>query len=91
MTLQQSTYSHPFINDFAREKFYETAKKHIEALNPKFRNKAVITRVQSKNIINVLQNKLSTEKVSGRFSHWCKQTFALRLIAGHQLLCDFKE
>ncbi|CAF1141157.1 unnamed protein product [Rotaria sp. Silwood1] len=48
MTLQQSTYSRPIINDFAREKFYELAKKHIDALNPKFRNKAVITGVQSK-------------------------------------------
>ncbi|CAF3986902.1 unnamed protein product, partial [Rotaria sp. Silwood2] len=43
MTLQQSTYSHPIINDFAREKFYELAKRHIDELNPKFRNKAVIT------------------------------------------------
>ncbi|CAF4622422.1 unnamed protein product, partial [Rotaria sp. Silwood2] len=49
MTLQPSIYSHPIINDFAREKFYELAKKHIEVLNPKIRNKAVITRVQSKN------------------------------------------
>ncbi|CAF4279340.1 unnamed protein product, partial [Rotaria sordida] len=40
MTLQQSTYSHPIINDFAREKFYELAKKHIDTLNPKFCNKA---------------------------------------------------
>ncbi|CAF4182394.1 unnamed protein product, partial [Rotaria sordida] len=39
MTLQQSTYSHPIINDFACEKFYEFAKKHIDALSPKFRNK----------------------------------------------------
>ncbi|CAF1349227.1 unnamed protein product, partial [Rotaria sordida] len=30
MILQQSTYSHPIINDFAREKFYELAKKHID-------------------------------------------------------------
>ena len=69
MILQQSTYSHSIINDFAREKFYELAKKHIDALNPKFRNKAVIICVQSKQRINVVQNKLSTEKISGRFSH----------------------
>ncbi|CAF3439973.1 unnamed protein product, partial [Rotaria sp. Silwood2] len=48
LTLQQSTYSRRITNDFAREKFYELAKKHIDTLNPKFRNKAVITRVQSK-------------------------------------------
>ncbi|CAF1424363.1 unnamed protein product, partial [Rotaria sordida] len=46
MTLQQSTYSHPIINAFAREKFYELAKKHIDTLNLKFCNKAVITCVQ---------------------------------------------
>jgi len=91
MTLQQSTYSHSNINDFGCENFYELAKKHIDALNLKFRNKAVIICVQSKQRINVVQNKLSTEKVSGRFSHGCKQTFALRLIAVHQLLCDFSE
>ncbi|CAF4795574.1 unnamed protein product, partial [Rotaria sp. Silwood2] len=42
MTLQQSTYSHPIINDFAREKFYELAKKHIDVLNPEVRTKAVM-------------------------------------------------
>ena len=43
MTLQQAT-SHPIINDCSREKFYELAK-YIDALNPKFRNKAAITCV----------------------------------------------
>ncbi|CAF1332087.1 unnamed protein product [Rotaria sordida] len=51
MTLQQSTYSHPIINAFAREKFYELAKKHIDTLNLKFCNKAVITCVQSQWLI----------------------------------------
>ena len=73
MALQEATSFHQNINDLAREKFFERAKKHIDALNPKFHNKAVITRVQSGKIINVLQNKLSTEKVSGRFSRWCLQ------------------
>ncbi|CAF5151235.1 unnamed protein product, partial [Rotaria sp. Silwood1] len=91
MTFQQSTYFHPMIINFAHEKFYEFAKKHIDALNPKFRDKAVITRVQSKKIINILQDKLSSGKVFRCFSHWFKQAFALRLIAGHQLLCDLKE
>ena len=91
MALQEATSCHQNINDLTREKFYELAKKHTDALNPKFHNKAVITCVQSEKIINVLQNKLSTEKVSGRFSRWCKQMFTFRLIGGHQLLCDFKE
>ncbi|CAF3763834.1 unnamed protein product [Rotaria sp. Silwood1] len=91
MALQKANFSHHNSNDVARGKFYELAKKHIDALNPKFRNKAVITRDQSEKIINILQNKLSTEKVFGRFSRWCKQTFTLRFIGGHQLLCDFKE
>ncbi|CAF3332536.1 unnamed protein product [Rotaria sp. Silwood2] len=91
MALREANSSHHNINDVVREKFYELAKKYIDALNPKFRNKAVITRDQSEKIINVLQNKVSTEKVFGRFSRWCKQTFTLRLIGGHQVLCDFKQ
>ncbi|CAF4667348.1 unnamed protein product, partial [Rotaria sp. Silwood2] len=54
MKLQQSTYSRPDINDLAREKFHELAKKHIDALHSKFHNKAVITRIQSKKRINAL-------------------------------------
>ena len=49
------------------KKFYELAEKKFDALNPKFRKKAFITRVQSEKIINVLQNKRSTEKVSNIF------------------------
>ncbi|CAF2390213.1 unnamed protein product [Rotaria sp. Silwood2] len=91
MPLQEANSSRHNINDFAREKFSELAKKYIDALNSKIHNTAVITRDQSEKIINVLQSKLSAEKVSGRFSHWCKQTFTLCFIGSHQLLCDFKE
>ncbi|CAF4209207.1 unnamed protein product, partial [Rotaria sordida] len=91
MPLQEINSSHHHINDFAHEKFYKLAEKHIELLNPKFLNKAVITRDRREKIVNVLQNKLSTEKVSGRFPRWCKQAFTLRLIADHSFLCDFKE
>ncbi|CAF2895221.1 unnamed protein product [Rotaria sp. Silwood2] len=91
MPFQEAKSSHHNIDDFAREKFYELTKKHIDALNPKFCNKVVITRDQSEKIINILQNKLSTEKVFGHFPRWCKQTFTPRLIGNHQLLCDFKE
>ncbi|CAF3933995.1 unnamed protein product, partial [Rotaria sp. Silwood1] len=48
MTLQQATSSHPVIGDFPREKFYELVKKHIDALNPKFRNKIAITNVRAR-------------------------------------------
>ncbi|CAF1557946.1 unnamed protein product, partial [Rotaria sp. Silwood1] len=41
MALQKANSSHHNSNDVAREKFYELAEKHIDALNPKFRNKAV--------------------------------------------------
>ncbi|CAF2796091.1 unnamed protein product [Rotaria sp. Silwood2] len=69
MPLQEANSSRHNINDFAREKFSELAKKHIDALNSKIHNTAVITRDQSEKIINVLQSKLSAERVSGRFSH----------------------
>ncbi|CAF4899257.1 unnamed protein product, partial [Rotaria sp. Silwood2] len=39
MALREANSSHHNINDVVREKFYELAKKHIDALNPKFRNK----------------------------------------------------
>ncbi|CAF3988824.1 unnamed protein product, partial [Rotaria sp. Silwood2] len=60
--LQEVSFSHHNINDFALEKVSELAKKHIDALNPKFRNKTLVTRDQSKKIISVVQSKLSTEK-----------------------------
>ncbi|CAF4939301.1 unnamed protein product [Rotaria sp. Silwood1] len=69
MALQKANSSHHNSNDVARGKFYELAKKHIDALNPKFRNKAVITRDQSEKIINILQNKLSTEKSGMHIVH----------------------
>ena len=31
------------------------------------------------------------KSISGRFSRWCKQTFVLRPIGGHHVLCDIKK
>ncbi|CAF4095198.1 unnamed protein product, partial [Rotaria sp. Silwood1] len=44
MSLQETNSSHHNIHDFARETFSDLAKKHIDKLNPKLRNKGVITR-----------------------------------------------
>jgi hypothetical protein len=78
------------IDPAARDQFYAHANGHIDSLNPKFRNKAVVTRELSVKIINALQNKSSSEKDHVRFSRWCRQTFLLRWIGGHQVLCDIK-
>ena len=78
------------IDKIAHDKFYEHAKNHIDSLNPKFRDKAVITRVLNERINNVLQNKLSSTNENGPFSRWCRKTFVLRPIGGHQVLCDIK-
>ena len=73
-----------------RQRFYEHAKKHIDSLNTKFRDKAMIDRVMCEKIINVLQGKIFTDKTSSSFVRWCRKSFTLRLIGGYQLLCDIK-
>lgn len=73
-----------------REQFYESAKKHIGSLNAKIREKVVIDRALNDKIVNVLQGKACAEKNSNSFVRWCRKSFTLRLIGGHQLLCDMK-
>jgi hypothetical protein len=76
------------IDGTARDQFYARATSHIDSFNPKFRNKAVVTRELSVKITNALQKKSSSEKDHVRFSRWCRKTFLLRRIGGHQVLCD---
>jgi Integrase zinc binding domain len=90
MPTKQSNILISTIDVSARDQFYEHAKRHIDLLNPKFRNKAVVTRVLSEKIINALQNKISPEKNYGVFTRWCRRSFVLRPIGGHHLLCDTK-
>ena len=90
MPQKRSSNTRPTIDTSGRNQFYENAKKHIDSLKPKFRNKAVVTRLLSEKIINALENKRSSEKDHVRFSRWCRQTFLLRRIGGQQVLCDVK-
>ena len=90
MTEQQSSIGSSAIDDDARSQFYHLARKHIDSLNPKYREKAVISRLLSGTIINILQNKQCSEKITGRFSRWCRETFVLRAIGGHYHLSDRK-
>jgi hypothetical protein len=78
------------IDACARDHFYRLARNHIDSLNVKFREKAVITRPLSERITESLRNKPSHEEKAGRFLRWCRQSFLLRPIGGHQVLCDIK-
>ena len=73
-----------------RDHFYRLERNHIDSLNVKFREKAVITRSLSEKITEALQNKPSHEKKAGLFLRWCRQSVILRPIGGHQVLCDIK-
>ncbi|CAF4136195.1 unnamed protein product, partial [Adineta steineri] len=73
---------------------YETLKKqadqHINSLNIKFQEKAVITNKMNEKIIACLQNNLSSTENNSRFISWCRNSFALRVIGTRQFLCDIK-
>ena len=90
MPQKRSPIPRPTIDASPRNQFHEHAKNHIYSLKPKFRNKAVVTRVLSENIIHALENKRSTEKDHVRFSRSCRQTCILRRIGGQQFLYDIK-
>ena len=90
MPPKRTTVASTSIDTSARDHFYRLARNHIDSLNVKFREKAVITRSLSEKITEALQNKPSHEKKAGLFLRWCRQSFALRPIGGHQVLCDIK-
>ena len=59
-------------------------------MDAKFRQKVVIDRALCNKIVNVLQGKPCSEKNANFFVRWCRRSFTLTLIGGHQLLCDMK-
>ena len=90
MPPKRTTVASTTIDTPARDHFYRLARNHIDSLNVKFREKAVITRPLSETITEALQNKPSHEKKASLFLRWCRQSFVLRPIGGHQVLCDIK-
>ncbi len=76
--------------DDEKKHFYQQANQHLNTLNVKYREKAVITHDMSLKIIVCLQNKLTTKEVSSRFMFWCRKSFSLINIGLRCLLCDSK-
>ena len=77
-------------DNYSQQHFYEEIDRHINSLNIKFRQKAVITRSVNEKIISCLQNNLSSMKTDSRFISWCRHLFALRIIGIEQFLCNIK-
>jgi hypothetical protein len=90
MPPKRTTVASATIDTPARDHFYRLVWNHIDSLNVKVREKAVITSSLSEKITEALQNKPSHEKKAGLFLRWCRQSFILRPIGGHQVLCDIK-
>jgi Integrase zinc binding domain len=90
MPPKRTTIASSIVDTSARDHFYRLAREHIDSLNVKFREKAVITRALSEKITNALRNESSHETKAGLFLRWCRQSFLLRPIGGHQVLCDIK-
>ncbi|CAF0746951.1 unnamed protein product [Adineta steineri] len=74
----------------SRQFFYKQADQHINSINIKFQEKAVITNKMNEKIITCLQNNLSSTENNSRFISWCRNSFALRVIGTRQFLCDIK-
>lgn len=71
--------------DEHRKKFYELAAAHIQSLNYKFREKAVITENMKKKIFRCFSNKYPQEFTSN-FKTWCETSFIIGEIGSEQVL-----
>ena len=71
--------------DEHRKKFYELAAVHIQSLNYKFREKAVITENMKKKIFRCFSNKYPQEFTSN-FKTWCETSLIIGEIGSEQVL-----